>query len=413
MSIASPETGVTSAQMVQRARDLVPVLRERQEECETLGRLPDATVRDFLDAGFYRILQPRRFGGFELDLPTFSAVAIELARGCPSSGWTYALVGGHQHMLSAFFTEECQVDVYGPAGDVRMPGNVRPLAVATPVEGGYRITGAWDYVSGCDSATHYVLGAQVPEQGSEPSRLMTLIADSAACSIIDNWDVLGLRGTGSKRVVAEDVFVPEHRTLPSFFELDLRSAPGRHVHANPMYVAGRLFSLLFSEITAVAIGTARGALDVYEQTLATRSTTVLPIMPMKDHPDYHRFYGEAVQLIDVAEGALLAFDRDYMEWSRREVEEGIPFSLELEHRLGLRKQLCSKLASDAVDLMTRTGASQAMKEGSMMQRYRRDMTMLMTHNTVQAELAAGTFGRFHFQGTIELGTSDSIQMTAV
>ena len=413
MSIAPPEPDLTSEQMVQRARDLVPILRERQEECETLGRLPDETVRDFVDAGFYRILQPRRFGGYELDLPTFSIVAMELARGCPSSGWTYALVGGHQHLLSAFFSEECQIDVYGSEGDMRMPGNVRPLAVATPVEDGYRITGAWDYVSGCDSATHFVVGAEVPAQGSEAPRLITLIADASSCSIIDNWDVLGLRGTGSKRVVAEDVFVPAHRTLGSLFEIDLRSAPGRHVHANPMYRAGGLFSPLFSEITAVAIGTARGALDIYEETVATRSTTVLPIMPMKDHPDYHRFYGEAVQLIDVAEGAFLAFDRDYMEWSRRDVEEGIPFSFELEHLLGLRKQLCSKLASDAVDLMTRTGASTNMKAGAIMQRYRRDMTMLMTHNTVQAELAAGTYGRVHFQGTLEVGHSDQVQMTAV
>jgi 3-hydroxy-9,10-secoandrosta-1,3,5(10)-triene-9,17-dione monooxygenase len=412
-SIAPPEPDLTAEEIVRRAQDLVPVLRERQEECEELGRLPDATVQDFLEAGFYRILQPRRFGGYEFGLPTFSRVAMELARGCPSSGWTYALVGGHAHMLSAFFSEACQVDVYGGEGDVRMPGNVRPLAVATPVDGGYRVTGGWDYVSGCDSATHYVIGAEVPEQGSEASRLITAIADAGTCTIVDNWDVLGLRGTGSKRVVAEDVFVPEHRTLGSLFGIDLRTAPGREVHANPMYRAGGLFSLLFSEITAVAVGTARGALDIYEQTLLTRSTTVLPIMPMKDHPDYHRFYGEAVQLIDVAEGALLAFDRDYMEWSRQEVEEGVPFSAEREQRLGLRKQLCSKLASDAVDLMTRTGASSTMKTGTVMQRYRRDMTMLMTHNTVQAELAAGTFGRLHFQGTFEVGKPEGAQVTAV
>jgi hypothetical protein len=95
------------------------------------------------------------------------------------------------------------------------------------------------------------------------------------------------------------------------------------------------------------------------------------------------------------------------------VEEGVPFSAELEQRLGLRKQLCSKLASDAVDLMTRTGASSTMKTGTVMQRYRRDMTMLMTHNTVQAELAAGTFGRLHFQGTLEVGKPEGVQMTAV
>src|SRR5919201_199361 len=155
-SIPVPEPELTTAEMVERARAMIPVLRERQEECERLGRLPDETSRDFIEAGFYRILQPRRFGGYEFDLPTFARVAIELARGCPSSGWAYALTAGHAHLLSAFFSEECQIDVYGDDGELRLPGNFRP-GTATTVDGGYRVTGEWDYVSGCDSATHFVL----------------------------------------------------------------------------------------------------------------------------------------------------------------------------------------------------------------------------------------------------------------
>ena len=397
MAIAPPEPDLTPEQLVQRARDMTPVLRERQEECESIGRLPDRSSQDFVDAGFYRILQPRRFGGYELDLPTFSRVAIEIARGCSSSGWTYALVGGHTHMLSAFFSEECQVDVYGSGGDVRMPGNVRPTAEAMPVDGGYRVTGAWDYVSGCDSATHFVIGAAVPADDAEGPTEITGIVDAETCSIVDNWNVHGFRGTGSRRVVADDVFLPAHRTLGSLFAIDLRAAPGRSVHTNPIYAAGPLFGLLFAEITAVAIGTARGALDLYEETLATRRTTGFPVVPMKDHPDYHRFYGEAVQLVDVAESAFLATTEDYMEWSRRDAEGGLPFERNLELRLALRMQLCSKLAADAVDLMVRTGASSALKNGAMMERYRRDMTMLMTHNAAQPELAAGTYGRLYFQ----------------
>jgi 3-hydroxy-9,10-secoandrosta-1,3,5(10)-triene-9,17-dione monooxygenase len=396
MSIAPPEPDLTAEQLVERARELVPTLRERQEECERLGRLPDETSRDFLDAGFYRILQPRRFGGYELDLATFCQVSMEIARGCSSSGWTFALVGGHTHMLSAFFSEECQIDVYGEHGDVRMPGNVRFTAEATPVEGGYRVTGAWDYVSGCDSATHFVIGAEVVNGGDGPS-LLTGIVDADVLGIVDNWNVHGFRGTGSKRIVAEDVFLPAHRTLGSLFEMDLRAAPGRRVHANPLYSHGPLFGLLFTEITAVAIGTARGALDLYEETLRTRKTTGFPVVPMMEHPDYHRFYGEAVQLVDVAESAFLATADDYTAWARRDAEGGVPFDRTLEIRLALRMQLCSKLAADAVDLMLRTGGSSALKTGAMMERYRRDMTMLMTHNAAQPELAAGMYGRLHFQ----------------
>jgi 3-hydroxy-9,10-secoandrosta-1,3,5(10)-triene-9,17-dione monooxygenase len=134
-------------------------------------------------------------------------------------------------------------------------------------------------------------------------------------------------------------------------------------------------------------------LDLYEGGDRQAPHAVFPIVPMREHPQYARFLGEAVQLVDVAEGALLSSDRDYMEWCRRDVEEGTEFTPELDARLRLRKQLCSKLAADAVDLMVRTAGSSPLKAGSMLQRYQRDMTMLMTHNTAQPELAAESYGR--------------------
>jgi hypothetical protein len=208
-SIPVPEPGLTREEMVQRARDMVGVLRERQEEAERIGRLPDETSREFVEAGFYRILQPRRFGGYEFDLPTFTRVAIALARGCPASGWTYTLTAGHAHMLAALWPEEGQIDIYGADGEVRMPGRFRP-GTATPVDGGYSVSGTWDYVSGCDSATHLAFGFMLGDDPSAGELATDFIGvvDYADCEIIDNWDVLGLRGTGSKRVVVEDVFVP-------------------------------------------------------------------------------------------------------------------------------------------------------------------------------------------------------------
>ena len=133
-SIPVPEPGLTQEEIVQRARDMIPALRERQGECERIGRLPDETSRDFIEAGFYRILQPRRFGGYEFDLPTFTRVAIALARGCPASGWTYTLTAGHAHMLAALWSEEGQIDIYGtvtqhhPDAGVIIP----PRATAVP-----------------------------------------------------------------------------------------------------------------------------------------------------------------------------------------------------------------------------------------------------------------------------------------
>jgi 3-hydroxy-9,10-secoandrosta-1,3,5(10)-triene-9,17-dione monooxygenase len=401
-SIAPPESGVTPERLVARAAAMVPVLRERQAECEALGRMPDATTEELVEAGFYRILQPRRFGGFELDLATFSRVTIELARGCPSTGWAYAFTAGHAHLLAALFSEECQVDVYGEHGEVRMPGNIRPQP-AQPVDGGFLVSGAWDYVSGCDSATHFVLSmTSPPAEARTHGGEMTCVVDADDCTIIDNWDMHGLRGTGSKRVVADAVFVPAHRTIRSLNGVDARlhaetrDMPGRTVHPNPMYAAGGLFSLLSGEAVAVAVGIARGTLDAYEETLSTRNTMSAPIVKMSQSSQYRRCYSEAIALVDVAEQALLGSDRDYIDWCARDIEQGVPFSAELEQRLIVRKFLAAKLCADAVDLMVRTAGTTSMRPGSILERYRRDMTTLMTHPTVQLETGSENYALLHF-----------------
>jgi 3-hydroxy-9,10-secoandrosta-1,3,5(10)-triene-9,17-dione monooxygenase len=157
-SIPVPEPELTAEEIVQRARDMVPTLRARQAEAEELGRLPDETSREFIDAGFYRILQPRRFGGYEFDLPTFTRVAIELARGCPASGWTYTLTAGHAHMLAALWPEKGQIDIYGSDGEVLMPGRFRPITTTWSGHGARRrrtSSSAWTSIAGysCASST--------------------------------------------------------------------------------------------------------------------------------------------------------------------------------------------------------------------------------------------------------------------
>ena len=175
-----------------------------------------------------------------------------------------------------------------------------------------------------------------------------------------------------------------------------RDRPGRSVHANPLYAAGGIFSVLFGECVAVAVGIARGALDLYEQTLAARPALTPPGGPMMFHPQYQRCLGEALGRVDVAQDALLASDRDHAEWSRRDIENREAFSAELEQRLILRKLQCARLCAEAVDLIVRTGGTSTMRRGTTMERLQRDMTTLMTHPTVQLEACAELYGQLHF-----------------
>ena len=188
-------SGVTADDLVARAAAMREVLRARQSQCEAQGRLPDETNREYIEAGFFRVLQPRRFGGHELGLAAFLRIAIELSRGCPSSGWVYALTAGHAHTVT-MWPEQGQVELFGD-GDFRCPFSNLP-ARAVPVDGGYRIGGWWDYGSGCDTATHFIGGvAVVAADGGPPADTRWAAFPRSAYEIVDNWDTLGMRGTGS------------------------------------------------------------------------------------------------------------------------------------------------------------------------------------------------------------------------
>src|ERR687887_2829617 len=129
-SIPVPEPELTAPEMVERARAMIPVLRERQEETERAGRMLDETSRDFVEAGFYRILQPRRFGGYEFDLPTFFRVIMEITRGCPSTGWCLCLAGAHVLQVASMYSEQAQREFFGPDGHFACASFGFPVGIA-------------------------------------------------------------------------------------------------------------------------------------------------------------------------------------------------------------------------------------------------------------------------------------------
>ncbi|WP_443701283.1 acyl-CoA dehydrogenase family protein, partial [Pseudomonas sp.] len=151
-AIPVPEVNLTPQEMIRRATAMRHTLRDRQAANEAEGRLLAQTNEEFINAGFYRVVQPRRFGGYEFDLTTYVRVMSEVARGCPSSGWVLALTSGHPIIL-ADHSEQAQIEAYGNDGEYRCPSLGSPIPVQ-PVPGGYRVSGFWDFASGCDIATH-------------------------------------------------------------------------------------------------------------------------------------------------------------------------------------------------------------------------------------------------------------------
>lgn len=388
-AIPVPEANLTPQEMIRRATAMRQTLRDRQAATEEAGRILDVTNDEFVKAGFYRVVQPRRFGGYEFDLQTYVKVMSEVARGCPSSGWVLALTSGHPIIL-ADHPERAQVEAYGRDGEYRCPSLGSPILVQ-PAPGGYAVSGFWDYASGCDIATHIMVGGLVPQEGGAPKPVLMLV-DRKDYRIVDNWDMAGMQGTGSRRVVVEGLFVPEHRVSPLAMWV---GASGKKVHQNPMY-NGRKAAFFMIEGGAVLAGTVRGMLDLYEELLRGKPMRFAPKTKLMEHHEFQHYFGMAHAALDCADAALMRATSDYMDACAAQVERGVEFTEAEDRRIFLLVQQGAKLAFEAADRIFTTAGTQVFQSKSMLGRYYRDLCCQRTHFTQQIDRTAVNFARLHF-----------------
>ena len=380
--------------MIARATALRPMLRARQADCEALGRVPDDVNAELIRAGFYRVVQPRCFGGYEFDVPTYHRVMVEISRGCSETGWVLALTAGHP-MILGNFPLQGQRELYGETGEFRCPAAFNPPGTAVPVPGGYRVTASWPSASGCDMGTHHLGSALVAGPDGKPtSHVIQLVLERSQYGIVDDWHVMGMQGTGSKRIVVEDAFVPTHRAITAV-------APGRGsepahrpgLHPNPMYL-GRIAAFLIGETASVAVGAARGALDLYEETLRVKRAYQPPYQERHKEPEYQLHYGRALTLVSTAEAALAGAGAAYMDYAREEAAGVAPFDEERDLRLILIEQQIIRMCWEAVELIYRTvGTTDAAKHGAAIGRIFRNMAVVNTHPAHQIDRTAITAAR--------------------
>ena len=202
----------TGEDLIQAAGDLIPILRERADRTDRERRVPDQSFQAMQDAGLFRAFKPHRFGGLQLGLWEHVCIAIELARGCSSSGWIFSLLNEASWFVS-LLSRQAQDDVWSAKPDACIAGSIRPNASASRplrVPGGYVVSGKFSFTSGCDHATWIFVGATANSDSEPPEHHLFLIPKSEL-RIDDDWFVMGMRGTGSRSCVAEKVFVPDHR----------------------------------------------------------------------------------------------------------------------------------------------------------------------------------------------------------
>ena len=264
MHVMREKTAV-EIELIARARRLVPALRERAERADREGKVPDETIREMQEAGLFRALQPKQWDGYEVDPRTFFEIQMTLAEGCMSTAWIYGVMGVHPWQL-ARYPVEAQQDVWGEDTSTLISSTYMPVAKVTPVEGGYRISGRWGFSSGSEHCQWCLLGGVLPGTEEQPAEHGTFLVPRSDYRIEKNWDVLGLRGTGSHDIVIEDAFVPAHRVQRTN-NSSLAATPGREVNTNPIYALP--FAQVFTRaVSSSCLGALQGAINEFRDNAA-------------------------------------------------------------------------------------------------------------------------------------------------
>ena len=241
-------------------RELLPVLRERAQETEDGRVVPADSIKSLEGTGFFRLLQPAAFGGFEADPLTFYTAVRLIASACGSTGWVASVLGVHPWHLG-LFPAAAQQEVWGRDQATRSSSSYAPTGTAVTADGGHRVSGRWSFSSGCDHASWVFLGQIVTDAENRPVDFRTFLLPRSDYAIDDVWDTVGLRGTGSNDIVVDDVFVPEHRSL-SFIDVSKLVVPGQELNHSAIYQLpyGSVFPY---SISTPIIGMATGAYDAF------------------------------------------------------------------------------------------------------------------------------------------------------
>jgi 3-hydroxy-9,10-secoandrosta-1,3,5(10)-triene-9,17-dione monooxygenase len=310
----------TAEELVSRARAMIPVLKARAKQCIADRDVSAETIAEMQEAGFFRILQPRRWGGYEMHPNAFFEVQKALAEGCMSTGWMYGVVGCHPYEL-ALFHDKAQEEVWGSDNSMLVSSTYQPVGRVTRVEGGFRLSGHWGFSTGSVHCGWVLLGAMVPpaKEGDPPDMRTFLLPREDYTIGKDAWHVFGLQGTGSHDIIVDDVFVPEYRTHRSIDGF-LCKNPGQAENDGPLYTLPWA-QVFVRSVSTAAFGGARAAVNAALRIMQDRVSTNTG-KASKSDPNLHAAIARAhAQIIEMEATLRLTMD-EIIDLARR--GEGIP-----------------------------------------------------------------------------------------
>ncbi|MGH7090827.1 MAG: acyl-CoA dehydrogenase family protein [Stellaceae bacterium] len=279
-------------ELLRRARALVPRLAERAAAAEAARSLPKETIAEMQEAGFFRILQPKRWGGYEMNPAIYYDVLMTLAEGCFSTAWVYGVVGIHPWLI-ALYDDRAQTEVWGKDPRTLISSSLMPGGQLVPEAGGFRLKGRWAYSSGCEHCDWAFLGAVVPSDDPAAFDWRFCLVPRRDYEIIDTWHVSGLKATGSHDILVKDAFVPVYRAH-KVMDLYRCKGPGQESNGAALYRMPAA-QILYLGVACGAIGALRGMVELYRGHAAKRVT---PRGRTADDPSAQLACAEAAALVD-------------------------------------------------------------------------------------------------------------------
>ena len=392
----SPVAGAASMhELVSRASELAVELKARAPQTERERRVSDEVTAKFREAGFFKLMQPASYGGYEYGFTAFIDIISELGRGCPSSSWGCSLGAVHQWLIGTF-PKEAQEDVWGKDRNAIACCSYAPSVKAEAAPGGYKVQGKWLWCSNVDNSQWALLGVMFPADDEIPQpHAGFVLVPRTQWEIEDNWFVAGQAGTGSKAILIDTpAFVPKHRKL-TFAQASSNNPPGARVNTNPVYRIPFLSAVPVCLVSPL-LGAAQGAVDAFIEMAASRVTRgavagggnrLCDFFPVQQR------LGEATALLDAAK---LMIYRDTADVERH-AQRGEAVNVDLRIRNRRDHAFAARMAREAVDGIFSCVGGNGLALDQPIQRLWRDANAISKHISLNWD-AVGSMTGQHLLG---------------
>ncbi|MFI1032865.1 acyl-CoA dehydrogenase family protein [Streptomyces sp. NPDC020951] len=371
---------LTLSEALAAVDELKPLVLASAAETEEQNFHSEELHTAFVENGFYHMMRPRRYGGYEFSVRDFMTVIRELAAADMSTAWCLCLAAFHNMQLASWWPQSVQDEIFTD-GHFGAPMTSAPGATLERDTDGWILNGSFGYASGGPYATHFIGHADVldDEGGRTPS---TFVVDRSQWTVRDDWGrTLGLRGSGSHTLDFVQARVPQDWVLVgrTQFEAPNGRNPGAALHGNPMYGAP-ILGIFGVEIASLAVGGAKGALEEYGSLLGRKTVMHPPFHLRSADARFQNYYAEVATSVQAAEAILDRASDLFAEYAEREANGGAPFTFDEDAaiiRLAVKAHLTAWRALEGI--VIRTAGSSAAARGERLERIWRDETMVHGH----------------------------------